>query len=207
VSVPFSGAAVTAPVLDGTLDASFYGAPLFAQNTQTGFGDSNLAQVSYANGSEIDAVYAKTGTANVGDGSQQYLWVLITGNLESNFNRLNLFFDTGAAGGQHVLTATNPNADGLNTMSGLTFETGFAAGYYMDFRCGNSPFNIYSDFAKLNPGGGGGFIGAARKRRRSSARAATARPSGAGAGLGARRPLLLRRSHAQQAVHDVSPGI
>ena len=159
VSVPFSAAAVTAPALDGTLDAAFYGAALFAQNTQTGFGDSNLGQIDNANGSEIDAVYARTGTANVGDGTQAYLWVLVTGNVESNFNRLNLFIDTGAAGGQHVLTNTNPAADGLNTMSGLTFETGFAANYYMDFRCGGGPFGIYSDFAKLNPGGGGGFIG------------------------------------------------
>ena len=159
VTIAFSAAAVTPPVLDGTVDAGFYGAVLGVQNTQTGFGDSNLAQVGYANGSEIDGVFGRIGTANVGDGTQGYLFLLVTGNLESNFNRLNLFIDTGAAGGQHVLTATNPSADGLNTMAGLTFDTGFSANYYMDFRCGGSPFGIYSDFAKLNPSGGGGYIG------------------------------------------------
>ncbi len=159
VTIAYSAAAVTAPALDGTVDAAFYGAVLGAQNNQTGFGDSNLAQIDSSNGSEIDGVYARVGTADVGDGAQGYLFLLVTGNLESNFNRLNLFIDTGAAGGQHVLSATNPSADGLNTMAGLTFETGFSANYYMDFRCGGGPFGIYADFAKLNPGGGGGYIG------------------------------------------------
>ncbi len=157
ITVPNAAGSGTAPVLDGTLDA-YYGAPIWVQNTQTGFGDSSLATVDYANGSEIDAVYGKIATADYGDGPQAYLFLFVAGNVETNFNRLNLFFDTGGAGGQNQLIA-NPGADGLANMTGMTFDTGFAANYYMDFRCGGSPFGIYADFAKLNPVGGGGYIG------------------------------------------------
>jgi len=58
---------------------------LFAQNTQTGFGDSNLAQVSYATAPNRRGV-RETGTRTSAT-VPQYLWVLITGNLESNFHR------------------------------------------------------------------------------------------------------------------------
>jgi YD repeat-containing protein len=42
------------PVIDGTLDVIFYGTARTIQNSLTGFGDSNLGQLDFANGSELD---------------------------------------------------------------------------------------------------------------------------------------------------------
>jgi hypothetical protein len=58
----------------------------------TRFGDSNLGQVDYANGSELDAAYVYVDMVN------SILYLMLTGNLESNFNKLEIFFDTGAGG-------------------------------------------------------------------------------------------------------------
>jgi hypothetical protein len=57
IAATLSAAVFAQPTIDGTRDA-LYGSPIVVQNTQTGFGDSNLGQVDYANGSELDAAYA-----------------------------------------------------------------------------------------------------------------------------------------------------
>ena len=100
----------TTPVVDGTLD-SIYGAAKFIQNNYTGFGNNNQTTGTTANGSEIDAVYAviyNNGTP--ADTSDDVLFVFVAGNLETNFNKLDLFFDTGVAG-QNRLLSTNPTTD------------------------------------------------------------------------------------------------
>jgi hypothetical protein len=152
----------TAPVMNGSLDA-IYSGPKFVQNNYTGFGNASNGSPTQANGSEIDAVYAvvyNNGTPN--DPSDDVLYVFIAGNLETNFNKLDLFFDTGVPG-QNRLLGNNAGVDfnGLNRMgdsgtgNGLTFDTGFNAHYWVGVTNGGAPTAMYANFAQLDPAGGG----------------------------------------------------
>lgn len=143
------------PTIDGTRDA-LYGTPIVVQDTPTGFGDSNLGQVDYANGSELDAAYAYVDTTN------SILYLFLAGNLESNFNKLEIFFDT-VAGGQNRLRGDNSGVDfgGLNRMgdngsgNGLTFDSDFEADYWIGITGGGSPYALYANWAQLLTSGGG----------------------------------------------------
>ncbi|XVJ57895.1 MAG: hypothetical protein HEQ23_00285 [Tepidisphaera sp.] len=99
-----------------------------------------------AGGSEIDNLHAY-----IADGQ---LHLLIGGNLQNSFNKLDLFFDV-ASGGQNVLLNTNVDIDfnGLNNMSGLTFDEGFAADYWFGFTNGNDPVEMYGNAAVLRTDG------------------------------------------------------
>jgi len=141
--------------MDGTADAQ-YGPAVAVQNTQTSFGNSNLGQVDYANGSELDAAYVYVDMAN------STLYLVLAGNLESNFNKLEVFFDT-KSGGQNKLRGDNPNVDfnGLNRMgdngsgNGLQFDSGFDADYWMSVTGGGGPYALYANYAELLTFGGG----------------------------------------------------
>lgn len=135
------------PIVDGTLDAS-YGAPFAVQTVNTGFGD---------NQSELDAGYARIENGK--------LYLMLTGNVESNFNKLVLFFDT-REGGQNVMRGDNPDIDFGNLNSkyaGMTFDTGFAPDYTIFYSRGLNGENheAYPNFSELNTNGGGlgGFLG------------------------------------------------
>lgn len=132
-----SGAAM-AQVNDGVLTgADGYGAPIWQQGIQTGFGPA-------PNGSELAAIYCKSDTNGV--------TLFFAGSLESNFNKLNVFFDT-KAGGQNQIGGTNPGNDNwANKHNGFTFDTGFNADYMMIFRRGNSQFDI--DYAEIGTANG-----------------------------------------------------
>ena len=78
--------ALAVPVVDGTRDVE-YGAPLAVQAVQTGFGDANPP--GSLGGSELDACYAKIAGGR--------LYLLLTGNHEPNFNKLDIFIDSRAA--------------------------------------------------------------------------------------------------------------
>lgn len=151
------------PTINGTTagDESLYGAALSTQNTRTQFGDgsgnpdpiitgSNLAENG---GSEIDQVFATV--------SGDRLYVLVAGNLEGNFNKLNLFIDS-AAGGVNTLDGdalpggldgfccggfpppkggNTDNIGGLQNMHGLTFDAGFTADYALAFTHGRETVN------------------------------------------------------------------
>lgn len=152
------------PTIDGTRDAE-YGSPTAVQTTQTGFGD---------NQSELNALYTRY------DAASGRLNVLLTGNIESNNNKLVLFFDT-KAGGQNTLRNDNPdvNFNNLNrrygqqeirnngvptgmTGPGFTFDTGFDADYFLSFnRNGDNGGTLFGDFAELRTSGGGtgGYLG------------------------------------------------
>lgn len=165
VSVPNTAATnIGSITVDGTADAA-YGSALWTQTLGTGFGDSNLGQVGFANGSEIDGLFAQVATVSVdGQPASPHLIIVLAGNLNSDFNKLSVFIDAGAAGGQNVLANNNPGAEGLNNHQGLTFDAGFAANYYISFRCGGGGPDCYADFARLHvgntgAGGGGGFLG------------------------------------------------
>lgn len=108
-----------------------------------------------ANGSEINGVYM-TVCGNDPDPSKRFLYILVTGNLETNGNRLDLFFDVGnvnlnpgSSAGQQRLQTINlpldfgrlnrlggavtfefpPGSGTFVTQLGLNFSNGFAADY------------------------------------------------------------------------------
>lgn len=136
-------------VLDGLRDVD-YGAALAVQTVETQFGDANPA-----GGSELDAGYARV------EGSM--LYIMLTGNLEANFNKLNVFIDS-VAGGQNTLQnadgsgGNNPTNDGwAGKYAGFTFDTGFEADYMIILSNGNfggNQFNI--DYVVIG-GGAAGF--------------------------------------------------
>lgn len=151
------------PILDGVLDES-YDRLIVVQQTQTQFGDANQGAVDFANGSELDAAYAKI------VGGRLYLF--IAGNLESNFNKLEIFFDTIEGEGQNRIRSDNPNVDfnGLNRMGdgpqgpGLLFDADFAPDYWISLTGGNNPYQMFANYAEMltNGGGVGFFLGEGR---------------------------------------------
>ena len=153
-----AGSALADPIIDGTRDGSYTSAAV--QNNQTGFGASNLGDPFYANGSALANAAYRIENGN--------LYLFVGGNLESNFNKLEIFFDTGVAG-QNRLRGDNADVDfnGLNRMgdngtgNGLTFDASFQASMYFTTTCGGSPFAMYASYAQLLPGGGGpgGYLG------------------------------------------------
>ena len=145
----FAMTAVAAPAVDGTVDAS-YGAPLAVQGVQTGFGDVGSPPGNLG-GSELDAAYATI--------SGGRLYLMFTGNLEANFNKLDVFIDS-KPGGENTLTS-NPQYDNFNgtiwnsqNMGGLTFDTGFTADYHLYSRWGGgaTPGQFETDFINRNGG-------------------------------------------------------
>jgi len=122
------GTAGSAPVVDGELDTSIYGAPLFLQNNFTGFGNGTSGDCPGGGGSEIDGVYAVV--------NDDILYLMITGNLENNNNALELFFDT-VSGGENEISGTPSGVDdgleggALETIAGATLEPGVMADYYL----------------------------------------------------------------------------
>lgn len=153
-TLAIAGSAMAAQ--DGTLDGT-YGPAIVTQETQTQFGDANIGLVPWANGSELDAAYAYVSGGN--------LYLFLSGNLESNFNKLELYFDT-KDGGQNVLLNTNPDVDfnGLNRQAGLTFDAGFDADYYLTVTggdVGGGTYKMFGSFAELLTlgGGAGGYLG------------------------------------------------
>jgi hypothetical protein len=123
-----------AQTIDGTKD-SIYGSALSVQTIQTGFGD---------NFSEWNAAYGRLTTTD--------LSLMFTGNLEGNFNKLEIFIDSSNAVTSNVFnSAGNDNA---GNMDGMTFDTAFTPDYHLIIRRGNANntdlFDI--DFADLGAG-------------------------------------------------------
>lgn len=127
--------AIAAPTVDGTKDAA-YGAALAVQTIETGFGD---------NASELNAGYG------VIDGGRLYL--MLTGNIENNFNKLNIFIDS-KAGGQSVFDSSGN--DNANRMDGLVFDAGFTADYHLIVRRGSGKLDL--DFANLGAQSASGYF-------------------------------------------------
>jgi hypothetical protein len=119
--------AAAAPVVNGNNVGDGYGAALAVQTVQTQFGD---------NESEWNAAY---GTIEGG-----MLYLMFTGNLQDNFNKLEIFIDS-AAGGQSVFDSADN--DGANNMDGMVFDNGFTADYHIIARRGAGKFDL--DFADL----------------------------------------------------------
>jgi hypothetical protein len=110
--------------------------------------------VNTANGSEIDGVFARA------DGA--ILSVLITGNLQTSYNKIDLFFDV-TSGGQQQLRGDNVDIDfnGLNRMgagsqgNGITWDAGFAPDHWFTFTNGgtNPNVQVFANAATLRTDG------------------------------------------------------
>ncbi len=148
-------------MIDGSRTGDSYGTPLSVQTVETSFGD---------NVSELDAAYARFESGK--------LHLLLTGNLEDNFNKLVLFFDS-KSGGQNTLDidtangGTNPVVDpspfppdpGMfakmaTSPSPSIFDTGFTADYALILRHGftGSVNRFDVDYAILG-GGASQYLG------------------------------------------------
>ena len=133
-----------AQTIDGTRDAS-YPAALAVQTVNTSFGNNANGNVGSAGGSELDNIHAYISGSD--------LVVFIGGNLETNFNKLDLFFDS-KGGGQNQLTG---NTNFLGAMNGLTFDAGFTADYALSVTAGNAnatTAEVYANYGILPTGGG-----------------------------------------------------
>ena len=124
--------------LSGTLRAT--------QDTPTTFGDATGGGQDSAGGGELDAMY--------GDISGSTLSLAIAGNIEANFNKAWIFFDT-KAGGENTLDASNTDGgfNEIQAMAGMTFDPGFAADYAIRIEIGGGFYGI--NFADLGPNSSG----------------------------------------------------
>lgn len=162
------------PVLTGTYRA------------RNGFGNNTDATIARANGSELDSAFAQKGISTV-DGSDM-LYLFLAGNLESNANKLELFFDVIPGVGQNTLIYDDPAdgftgnpsvdfdalnrmggpfTDGSGTKPGLKFDAGFTADYYWTFNTQNvdaagTVADIYGSYARLKDVPTAGDPGAGR---------------------------------------------
>ena len=120
-----------APIIDGSRDVD-YGSARAVQTVNTDFGDSTGGLTG---GGELDAGYA------VVDGGR--LYVMLTGNIENNFNKVSVFIDS-KPGGENVLSS-GPNYDGgvSQNFGGLTFDAGFEADYHVFGRWGGFSGNSF----------------------------------------------------------------
>lgn len=110
-----------AQTVDGTLDGA-YGSPLATQTINTGFGDSNAGNGGDANGSELDAAYGLVSGGN--------LYLFIAGNIENNGNHIDIFINSGQAGGQNTLNISGGWT--ASAMNGSVFSPGFNANLMLD---------------------------------------------------------------------------
>lgn len=137
VATLVSGLAYADPIIDGSIAGDGYSLGA-VQTVQTQFGD-NL--------SELNAAYYRIESGK--------LFLGLTGNLENNFNKLNIFIDS-TAGGQNVIDGGNnpPNDGWAAKYSGLTFDSGFAPDYMVILRHGfdgtNNRFDV--DYAIIGGG-------------------------------------------------------
>ena len=152
---PCPGGAAT---IDGQLDGS-YGAALVTQTTQTNLasgqlsGDPGIGDLTFANGSELDAAHAVI--------SGGVLSLFLSGNLAlmlnanqngTNGHVLDVFVDS-APGGQNVLNGLGVG----HPLNGFTFDAGFEADYWLEFSGNGNQFSVewYAGYAALQSGGGG----------------------------------------------------
>jgi formylglycine-generating enzyme required for sulfatase activity len=157
--------------LDGAARDPLYeaGIPLAVQIKQTGYGDSTLGRPDWANGSELDAAYGV-----VYDGN---LYLVLAGNLQTNGNTVEIFFDTRPGGQNRLLGTENSDIDygALRRMGyldevspGLKFAAGFEADYYLTLKANGAPTAVYASYAELyvdalNPGMGS-YLGEGRTK-------------------------------------------
>ena len=106
----------------------------------------------WAYGSELNNVRAYIDVPN------NRLHVFVAGNMQANYNKLQLFFDA-QPGGQNVILNTNVDIsfNGLNSNAGVVFDTGFEADYWLNINNGvdggTSQLVRFTDAATLRTNG------------------------------------------------------
>ena len=126
------------------------------QNTSTNFGDNDNPDPELAIGSELNF-----GNASIANGK---LHVFLGGNLETNYNKLEIFIDV-REGGQNRMLGNNADVSfgGLNrlgddgTGNGLTFDVGFEPDMWIGVTCGvtDGVVEFFVNYAELRTEGGG----------------------------------------------------
>lgn len=148
-TIDLSTLTAATPAIDGTKDAA-YGTAVALQTNRTRFGNSNTGTQA-ASGSELDGMYVAV--------DAEFLYIMITGNMQSNFNKFELFIDS-EAGGQNPISSSLPDIDfgALGKFVGFAFDAGFSPDHYITFGAGNDPVQFYPNYANLNTFAGS-FIG------------------------------------------------
>ncbi len=135
IATPALAAPAHAITIDGTRDPA-YGQAIAVQTIDTGFGNQTSPN-GLGGGGELDAAYATIQNGR--------LFLILTGNIENNFNKLSLFIDS-KTGGENTLSA-NPQYDFENisqNFGGLTFDSGFQADYHLYARWGSFSGNVFT---------------------------------------------------------------
>ena len=155
---------LSAATIDGRLDPQ-YGPALSIQTTQTSQADAIDGQLDFSGGSELDAAYGyiENGTLYLFfSGNLMFLWDLEGQTL---WLPLDIFIDS-TPGGQNALLSNNPAPDpfayNLNNLAGLTFDSGFAADYWLSLggNGGTWPrLQAYEGALPSAGGGAGAFLG------------------------------------------------
>ncbi|MBM3962325.1 MAG: hypothetical protein FJ306_10550, partial [Planctomycetes bacterium] len=170
-----------------------YGSAIVVQGIGTSFGNHIGSSPGICDGSELDVAYGFIS----GDAATGTLNLVLAGNLQTNFNKINVFVDARAGAGQNALRSNNPDvdfnrlnsamgasADGLTP--GLTFDAGFDADAIMMFTVGGgAPNTMYVNYSQLltDGGGVGGFVGQGNYDALVGAHVMTPKPIGpAGSG-------------------------
>lgn len=138
--------------VDGTYKGA-YGSPIVYQTIGTHFGDSNAGQINTANGSELDAAFSFSAGGNLN--------LLLTGNLESSFNKMIILIDNGNAGGFNQLPSGVGGLPG--NYAGMTLDQNgvngatatFRATQWISITCGGGPFGMFVDGGDLLANAGG----------------------------------------------------
>jgi hypothetical protein len=159
----------SATTVTGTLGPQ-YGSPMVVQASQSDVGGNSdpYSQVNTNGNSQLNAAYGYilNGTLYLFFTGNLTLWVQLEGGI-NHWLPLDVFIDC-ATGGQHQLLANNPTLDpfayDLKKEAGLTFDTGFAADYWLSFGGSQTrPFWPYLDayIAALpdTGGGSGAYLG------------------------------------------------
>lgn len=116
------------------------------QDQATSFGNATGGGQDSAGGGELNALY--------GDISGGMLNLGITGNIEANFNKFFIFFDT-KSGGENVAQSDNVSGgfNSINGLAGLTWDAAFSPDYALVLEVGGGFGSIrYADL-QANTGG------------------------------------------------------
>lgn len=148
---------------DSMYTIQWFGQPSVFQNSETSFGDNDNPDPGLSTGSELNFGDAKIANGN--------LYIFLGGNLETNYNKLELFIDA-REGGQNRLRGDNADIDfgGLNrlgddgTGNGMTFDVGFEPDMWVGLTCGvniEGDMEFFVNYAELRTEGlgYGGHIG------------------------------------------------
>jgi hypothetical protein len=115
-----SSASLGIPIVDGTLDVAFYGAPLAVQTSQT---SGSAGGTNNLSGTELDAAYSVTKNGK--------LYLMVTGNVSNKWGMLNIYIDSTSDVSNNVLdTLSNPNVE-VQAQNGMTFDAGFTPDYHL----------------------------------------------------------------------------